>query len=475
MEDDFSNYIDESLILDSQQFSTDSSHTPIDPDINSFEPFYINQASINTVAVSDIYVNPSSLLPPTQPQEINSFLAPTPSLSKNISPALFSSAQSSDISKLIADLLEQNGLEHSPYLPESMLSTPGNFGISSANSLNSAQLGEPQLNNISSEAFSQLNTPPINPLTQNSTSIGLTPASTSTDVSQLSAALNQNLSSKKSSNITITQTPESFKPRNNITLAPKSIAISKNNNISNPKILSNICSQNYDLKQIDSRNFSAKELRQIRNKLSARNFRVRRKEYISNLEEQVESYRNENDDLKDQLQQKESVIVELNFELNQVKKLLENLSLSSKSEKYDDSFSNMNSCSPISSPDLHSDSTSFSTDISLCNLDKVSSKENSVSNKWHTNDCVIVNSAFVSYTDLTTPFDCNLNSDNSFSSIESIFDSFYRRHQLPSSATVLAVYQFVASLIINNIALFSMTSTSLLPVNTLKIKSSTSI
>ncbi|ORZ21581.1 hypothetical protein BCR42DRAFT_434481 [Absidia repens] len=43
---------------------------------------------------------------------------------------------------------------------------------------------------------------------------------------------------------------------------------------------------------------TSKERRQLRNKLSARNFRNRRKEYITSLEEQVETFKNENSQLQ---------------------------------------------------------------------------------------------------------------------------------------------------------------------------------
>ncbi|KAG0007026.1 hypothetical protein BGZ65_012084 [Modicella reniformis] len=50
---------------------------------------------------------------------------------------------------------------------------------------------------------------------------------------------------------------------------------------------------------------TSKERRQLRNKLSARNFRVRRKEYISTLENQVKEARKEAADLQRRLLQSE--------------------------------------------------------------------------------------------------------------------------------------------------------------------------
>ncbi|KAL1916882.1 uncharacterized protein VTP21DRAFT_5079 [Calcarisporiella thermophila] len=48
---------------------------------------------------------------------------------------------------------------------------------------------------------------------------------------------------------------------------------------------------------------SSKEKRQLRNKISARNFRVRRKEYITSLEEQIEYQKKEVAELREELRQ----------------------------------------------------------------------------------------------------------------------------------------------------------------------------
>ncbi|KAJ1727716.1 hypothetical protein LPJ61_004431, partial [Coemansia biformis] len=49
---------------------------------------------------------------------------------------------------------------------------------------------------------------------------------------------------------------------------------------------------------IDLKSLTSKERRQLRNKISARNFRVRRKEYISNLEGEVRMHKEEADGLR---------------------------------------------------------------------------------------------------------------------------------------------------------------------------------
>ncbi|KAJ1666257.1 hypothetical protein IW140_003249 [Coemansia sp. RSA 1813] len=55
------------------------------------------------------------------------------------------------------------------------------------------------------------------------------------------------------------------------------------------------------LEGVDLKSMSSKERRQIRNKISARNFRVRRKEYISNLEAEVRMHKEEADGLRKDL------------------------------------------------------------------------------------------------------------------------------------------------------------------------------
>ncbi|KAJ1800164.1 hypothetical protein LPJ59_001293 [Coemansia sp. RSA 2399] len=56
-----------------------------------------------------------------------------------------------------------------------------------------------------------------------------------------------------------------------------------------------------ELDGIDLKSMSSKERRQLRNKISARNFRVRRKEYISNLEGEVRMHKEEADGLRSDL------------------------------------------------------------------------------------------------------------------------------------------------------------------------------
>ncbi|ORX93506.1 hypothetical protein K493DRAFT_315976 [Basidiobolus meristosporus CBS 931.73] len=62
-------------------------------------------------------------------------------------------------------------------------------------------------------------------------------------------------------------------------------------------------------------NLSSKERRQLRNKISARNFRVRRKEYISTLEQQVQQHQNELKSLRESMSKAEDENKRLRREL----------------------------------------------------------------------------------------------------------------------------------------------------------------
>ncbi|TPX55466.1 hypothetical protein SpCBS45565_g08510 [Spizellomyces sp. 'palustris'] len=65
-----------------------------------------------------------------------------------------------------------------------------------------------------------------------------------------------------------------------------------------------------------------KEKRQIRNKISARNFRVRRKEYVTTLEDEVKQLKDEKDQLAERVVQVEQENAELKEELEQLRTLL---------------------------------------------------------------------------------------------------------------------------------------------------------
>ncbi|RUS22202.1 hypothetical protein BC937DRAFT_90033 [Endogone sp. FLAS-F59071] len=65
---------------------------------------------------------------------------------------------------------------------------------------------------------------------------------------------------------------------------------------------------------------TSKERRQMRNKISARNFRVRRKEYISTLEAQVQQHQNEAQQLRDQMSVMEEENKKLRDEVEQLRR-----------------------------------------------------------------------------------------------------------------------------------------------------------
>ncbi|KAI9478423.1 MAG: hypothetical protein EXX96DRAFT_650740 [Benjaminiella poitrasii] len=81
-----------------------------------------------------------------------------------------------------------------------------------------------------------------------------------------------------------------------------------------------------ELDGIDITKLSSKERRQLRNKISARNFRVRRKEYITTLEGQVNDHKNANEKLLHRLNIVEEENKQLKLEIDSLKR--QNLQLS---------------------------------------------------------------------------------------------------------------------------------------------------
>ncbi|KAG0799814.1 hypothetical protein G6F22_002854 [Rhizopus arrhizus] len=71
---------------------------------------------------------------------------------------------------------------------------------------------------------------------------------------------------------------------------------------------------------IDLKKMSPKERRQLRNKISARNFRVRRKEYITSLEEQVAEHKKTMKELKQRLSRVEDENKALQKEMDMLKR-----------------------------------------------------------------------------------------------------------------------------------------------------------
>ncbi|KAJ2456964.1 hypothetical protein GGF42_002958 [Coemansia sp. RSA 2424] len=86
-----------------------------------------------------------------------------------------------------------------------------------------------------------------------------------------------------------------------------------------------------DMEGIDVKNLSSKERRQLRNKISARNFRVRRKEYISNLEAEVRMHKEEADGLRAKLVVSRKDNSLLRDEVNKLRQRLGAVAVSSSS------------------------------------------------------------------------------------------------------------------------------------------------
>ncbi|KAJ1652859.1 hypothetical protein IWQ61_006898 [Dispira simplex] len=75
--------------------------------------------------------------------------------------------------------------------------------------------------------------------------------------------------------------------------------------------------------EMDMKSLSSKERRQIRNKISARNFRLRRKEYISSLEGQIKELQEEKDNIEQLLDKSCDENAKLRAELASVCKMLD--------------------------------------------------------------------------------------------------------------------------------------------------------
>ncbi|KAG1339504.1 hypothetical protein G6F62_005761 [Rhizopus arrhizus] len=71
---------------------------------------------------------------------------------------------------------------------------------------------------------------------------------------------------------------------------------------------------------VDNKNLSSKERRQLRNKISARNFRVRRKEYINTLELQVDDQKKANEKILHRLNTIEEENKQLKMQIDSLKR-----------------------------------------------------------------------------------------------------------------------------------------------------------
>ncbi|KAJ2124911.1 hypothetical protein GGH12_006067 [Coemansia sp. RSA 1822] len=84
--------------------------------------------------------------------------------------------------------------------------------------------------------------------------------------------------------------------------------------------------EDIDMTGIDMKSLSSKERRQLRNKISARNFRVRRKEYISNLEAEVRMHKEEADGVRRELAISRKDNVQLRDEIQRLRQRLSAMS-----------------------------------------------------------------------------------------------------------------------------------------------------
>ncbi|CAO3636158.1 unnamed protein product [Mucor hiemalis] len=87
---------------------------------------------------------------------------------------------------------------------------------------------------------------------------------------------------------------------------------------------------------IDIKKLNSKERRQLRNKISARNFRVRRKEYITTLEGQVDDHKKANEQLMLKLNTVEEENTQLKIQIENLKRQNQSLLSSNEGSNYKD-------------------------------------------------------------------------------------------------------------------------------------------
>lgn len=87
---------------------------------------------------------------------------------------------------------------------------------------------------------------------------------------------------------------------------------------------------------IDIKKLSSRERRQLRNKISARNFRVRRKEYITTLEGQVDDHKKANEQLMLRLNAVEEENAQLKIQIEDLKRQNQSLLSSNEGSNYKD-------------------------------------------------------------------------------------------------------------------------------------------
>ncbi|KAJ8657304.1 hypothetical protein O0I10_007120 [Lichtheimia ornata] len=116
---------------------------------------------------------------------------------------------------------------------------------------------------------------------------------------------------------------------------------------------------------IDIKKLTPKERRQLRNKISARNFRVRRKEYINTLEAQVEDHKQHADQLQSRLDDVEEENKQLRQEVDTLRRQNQQLLLQQQQQKSTGASSSSSELSrtpssprvssPIPKPNLNKD------------------------------------------------------------------------------------------------------------------------
>ncbi|PWA00530.1 hypothetical protein BB558_003430 [Smittium angustum] len=249
---------------------------------------------------------------------------------------------------------------------------------------------------------------------------------------------------------------------------------------------SNSGSNSFRITKQNFPNLSSKEVRQLRNKESARSFRARRKEYLNSLEVNLGKAKTEIHDLKQRLTEKEKENHSLKNEIDELRLKLESILVSgpSKSDtkkltelqldvKNINQQSDLMGLLPIDSSVLTETPkpTSISTaNVTLpistsssqalipnnsmirCSHHKDMGKEGSVSAGWSSsNSYIVVKSALVDYKPLADVEGSGVgvleNVDSCLSaSVDKVLSDNYGVPELPSSETIIKIYSLVVYL-----------------------------
>ncbi|OMJ08575.1 hypothetical protein AYI70_g11452 [Smittium culicis] len=190
---------------------------------------------------------------------------------------------------------------------------------------------------------------------------------------------------------------------------------------------------NYNNLDFHLSDMSTTESKKFKNMISARKFRMRKKEYVTDLESRFKTVCSEKDALEKENNTLKSLVADL-------KKQIESLSISKKSNSSEalssDSQSPASSSSSSSSSNITASSSSSSSLVKF-NPHKDVSKDSIKKNNWNSNNnYIVVNSCFVNYNQQSsyhTPSPLDGTAPNN---LNSLLESTFGKILLPSKNTI---------------------------------------